>query len=212
MAAQPSNAALAAALRQEQRHRQQLHDTVNELMQLQKARKDTPKWIEEMPGRRVPYFAPIDLNLAANSTSKVESVHNVSTDGMFIITAIMGFFKRTSGAYAGIWGPITAYDARIAETGQQHGYAFLFNQPNVISGDVEIIDRGSDRNWQDRPVASAAWSPQAGGAYILPASNLLGRNSTIQVTFTPGVAIAQTGTVQIVLAGYKIVQGDTYQP
>lgn len=185
---------------------------IDQLMALQKASADSPKWIEQIPGRRVSFIAPINLTVEADSTSKVEGTYTVSEDGPFVVTGVAAFFKKTSGAYQNIWGYASAADARIAEVGQQHGYGYLFDQPQVCSGDIGITDRGSDRKWESADVASALYSPQGGGAYILPIGVLFGRQSVIEVGFTPNPAIPYSGVVQIVLLGYKIVQGATYQP
>lgn len=191
---------------------------IQEIVATLKAQSDTPKWIESIPGRRVPYFAAIDLNLPANSTSKQEGIHNVSTDGPFVVTAIAMFYRKTSGAYAGVWGYATAANSKIdatggaGATGQQHGFLNIFDQPHVTSGDWEITDRGSDRNWQNREISSALMNASAGGAYVLPTANIFGRNSTINATFTPNVAVPHTGQIQVLMLGYKIVQGDVYQP
>jgi len=47
---------------------------------------------------------------------------------------------------------------------------------------------------------------------VLPVACFFGKNSTITGRFTPGVEMLTAGTIQIGLYGYKIVQGDVYQP
>lgn len=185
---------------------------IDQLMALQKAATDAPKWIEQLPGRRVPFHAPINLSITADSTSQVTGTYSVTEDGPFVVTGIAAFFKKTSGAYAQIWGHATASCAKISQVSQQHGYQYLYDQPNLISGDIAITDRGSDRKWESADVSSALYSPEGGGAYVLPISCLFARNSVIEVAFTPNPSIPYTGTVQIILLGYKIVQGANYQP
>jgi hypothetical protein len=202
----------ARALRHLQGENAKTKQALEEVLDLLKARQDTPKWLEDIPGRRVPFIAPINLTIEANSTTTVEGNYTVSTDGPFVVTGLCIVYQKTEGAYQGIWGPASTLDARIAEIGQQHGYGYLFDQPHCISGDWEIIDRGSGRNWQHRPVSSALFAPDVGGVYVLPLSHLFGENSVINVRFTPGVAVPYAGTAQFALLGYKIVQGDIYQP
>lgn len=189
-----------------------MEQVVNQLTELQKASVDSPKWIEQLPGRRVPFWAAIDLTIAADSTSAVSGNYNVTEDGPFVMTGVAAFFQRTTGAYAGHWGFANTADARIASVSQQHGFGFIYDQPNIISGDFKIVDRGSDRNWQNKELASALLSPEAGGVYVFPVACLIDRSSVIEVTFTPGVSIPQAGKVQMILCGYKIVQGSSYQP
>jgi len=173
---------------------------------------NVPKWIEDIPGKRSPYFAVIENAISANSTAKEEGIHNLSVDGPFVCTGVALFFQKTEGAYQNVWGPATTFASKISLTGQQHGYGYLFDQPNVSSFTVEIVDQGSDRLWQNKPVASALYSPQAGGAYILPSTHLFGRTATITLKVTPDVAMPYASKVQGIFLGYKIIQGPVFQP
>ena len=121
-------------------------------------------------------------------------------------------WQRTSGAYTGWWGPATTFDSRIAPASQQHGLGGIFDQIMVHSFDVEIADKGSDRNWQNIAFASTLFAPQAGGIYGLPISYLFDTNSVCEVKVTPTAAQTVSGKVLVELLGYKIVQGSSYQP
>jgi len=204
----------AAAFKQLAARTGTLQQTVDQLMALQKAATDAPKWIEQIPGRRVPFHGGIDLAIEANNTAKVEGNYTVTEDGQFVVAAIGAFFQKTSGdpATKGIWGYASAADGRLAAPANPLGYAGIFDQPHIISGDFTIVDRGSDRRWENRDISTALFSPQAGGVYVLPVSCLMPRNAVIEVGFTPSKAIPYTGKVQMVLLGYKIVQGSTYAP
>lgn len=204
----------ASALKQLLTRVKQQEAQLNQLTALQKASADAPKWIEQIPGRRVSFWAVIEMTISADSTSQVDGTYQVTEDGPFVVTGVGLFFQKTSGAYANIWGYASAGGAKIAAgtTGQQHGYEYLFDQPHVISGDFKLIDRGSDRNWQSKEVASALFSPEAGGIYALPVGVLFSQSSVVEAKFTPGNSIPYSGKVQCVLCGYKIVQGQTYQP
>jgi hypothetical protein len=122
------------------------------------------------------------------------------------------FWQRTSAPYAGLWGPATTIDSKIALAGQNLGFGYLLDQPHVGSFDVEINESGSDRNWQNIAFASAMFAPSQGGVYVLPVSLLVGRASVLTVKVTPTVAQTVAGKVAAYFLGYKIVQGDTYQP
>lgn len=203
---------MAAAVRRVASDNEQLKQVVAQLQGFMQSMANVPKWIEEIPGARSPYFEVIEISIDANSTAKREGTATISTDGPFVCTGIALFHQKTSGAYNGIWGPATAFGARISTVGQQHGFAYLFDQPHCGSYTVEITAHGSDRLWQSQPVASSLYSPEAGGAYILPASHLFGRNSTIRLAVTPDVSMPYSAKVQGVFLGYKIVQGAVYQP
>lgn len=189
-----------------------LEQNVEELKSLMKASQGTPRWIEQLPGRRVPYWAAIDITIAASSTSRVEGSHTVSTDGPLVINGIAMFFQRTSSPYNGFWVPATTVEARIAPATQTQGVGGLLDSPVLGSFDVEFTEAGADRNWQNSAFASALFSPAMGGTFVLPVSHLVPRASVITAKVTPTFAQTVAGKVEVILCGYKIVQGDTYQP
>ncbi|MFH1645991.1 MAG: hypothetical protein ABIB11_06180 [Candidatus Omnitrophota bacterium] len=206
---------LNALYAQQRADRQELAETkrtLEEMRAIIQQANDAPKWIENIPGKRVPYMAGITINIAASSTTRVEGTFTISRDGPFVCCAIHMVWKRTTGAYQNWWGPATTYDLRIAPASQQLGFSALFDQVIVHSFDVEIADRGSDRNWQNVAFASTLFSPQAGGVYVLPIAYLFDTNSVAEVALTPTAAQTVAGTVLVELLGYKIVQGATFQP
>lgn len=208
-----ARAAIANMAMRLKQHEAQL----SQLTALQKAVADAPKWIEQIPGRRVPFNAVIDLRIERDSTSKVDGTYHVSEDGPFVVTAIALFYKRLEdteeGAQlSGVWGYATATDARVRTNYPTVvGYAEM-DIPHVTSGSLQIADRGSDRVWQNKELSSALFSPSAGGVYVLPIACLFERNSVIEASFSPSRAVSYLGLVQTILLGYKIVQGLSYQP
>jgi len=206
---------LKALYLQQRKDRQELASmkkSLEEQKSLLEMSGDAPKYIENIPGKRVPYMAGISITIAANSTTRSDGTYTVSRDGPFVITALQMSWQRTSGPYQGWWGPASTFDMRIAPALQQFGLGGMFDQIVVNSFDVEIADRGSDRNWQNIPFASTLFSPQAGGIYGLPVSYLLDTNSVCEVRVTPNAAQTVSGIVLVELLGYKIVQGSSYQP
>ena len=203
---------LINALMASQRRIEGLEKGLDEMRSMLRAVSDAPKWIEEIPGRRVPYFATIDINIAASSTSRAEGTYTISTDGPFACIGVAMFWQRTAAPYNGMWAPATTVEAKIAHSSQQLGFNLLFDSPLMGSFDVEIAESGSDRNWQNNAFSSALFSPSQGGVYVLPIANLFGRSAVATVKVTPTVAQTVAGKVQVILLGYKIVQGDTYQP
>lgn len=205
-------AALYGQQRQDRATIAKLTSSVQEMRSLLEAAGDAPKYIENIPGKRVPYMAGISITIDENSTARAEGTYTVSRDGPFVCTAIQMSWQRTSGAYTGWWGPASTFDLRIAPASQQLGLGGLFDQVIVNSFDVEISDKGSDRNWQNIPFASTLFSPQAGGIYGLPVSYLFDTNSVAEVKVHPNAPQEVSGKVLIELLGYKIVQGSSYQP
>lgn len=190
----------------------QMQKALDEQKSLLESAGDAPKYIENIPGKRVPYMAGISITIEASSTTRAEGTYTVSRDGPFVITSLQMSWRRTSGAYQGWWGPASTFDMRIAPASQQLGLGGIFDQIVVHSFDVEVADKGSDRNWQNIAFASSLFSPQAGGIYGLPVSYLLDTNSVCEVKVTPNAAQTVSGVVLVELLGYKIVQGSTYQP
>lgn len=205
-------AALYAQQRTDRANNVKMAQQMQEMKSLLEAAGDAPKYIENMPGKRVPYMAGISITIAANSAARAEGTFTVSRDGPFVVTALQMSWMRTSGAYAGWWGPATTFDSRIAPASQQLGLGGIFDQIMVHSFDCEIADKGSDRNWQNIAFASTLFSPQAGGIYGLPVSYLFDTNSVAEVKVTPTAPQNVSGKVLVELLGYKIVQGSTYQP
>lgn len=198
---------LLGMIQAQQKRLDQQQKFSEEVRDLLRASQDSPKYIDTIPGRRVPYMAAIELAIAADSTSKVEGQFTNPQDGPFVLVGIGLFFRRTEGSY-GVWGPANTLKATISEVGQQHGYGFLLDQPHCISGDVELSDQGSGRLLQDRPIASAAFD----GPYVLPVEFLVDTASVIKASFSPNIASPFAGIVQVDLMGYKVVQGNTIQP
>lgn len=201
-----------AALRKSQGEVNALKQGMREIQALLAKNANAPKWIEDLPGKRVEYNGVIDVAIPANSLSRVEGSYPVSTDGPFVITAIAMFYQRTEGPYAGVWAPASMLNSKIDAGNTGLGFLGLYDQPVVGSFDVEFAESGSDRNWQNNPFSSAIFAPSIGGVYVLPVGALIGRSALVLVRVTPTVAQEQEGKVQIILLGYKIVQGDTYQP
>lgn len=217
--------AVFAALRRNAANNAQLQEQMTKLEGFLTGMMNVPKFIEDIPGKRSPYFEVIDIDFNAGSTAKREGTTPISTDGPFVCTGIHLAFQHTTGPYAGLWGPATTMDSRLIvdRTLGTNGLMGVFDQPHVGSFTIEITAHGSDRLWQSQPVPSSLYSPQAGGAYILPASHLFGRNATIRLAATPDVVFnvwdAQEEELVYVdsrlvgvFLGYKIVQGAQYQP
>lgn len=206
---------LQALYAQQRKDRQQIKDLgkmIEELKSIVEVSADAPKWIEDIPGKRVPYIATLDIPVVSGSTTRVEGQYPVTQDGPFVTTGMAMFWTRTSGAYQGYWMPATTYGMKIAAASQQLGYGYLFDNPCVASFDVEISDSGSDRNWQNVSFASALFNPESGGIYMWPTAYMFATNSVARVFVTPTVAPDTSGTVAVLLLGYKIVQGVAYQP
>lgn len=206
---------LAALYAQQRKDRSQIKDltqVVEELKSVVQVAADAPKWIEDIPGKRVPYIATIEINVDSGSLTRQEGQYPVTQDGPFVTTGMAMFWTRTSGAYQGYWMPATTFGLKMAHAEMGLGFGGLFDNPCVATFDVEIADSGSDRNWQNIAFASALFNPESGGIYMWPTAYMFATNSVARVYVTPTVAPTTDGTVAVLLLGYKIVQGVAYQP
>jgi hypothetical protein len=201
-----------AALRKSQQEVMTLKQGLREVQALLAKNANAPKWIEDLPGKRVQYEGVIDVDIPAQSLTRVEGSYPVSTDGPFVITSVAMFYQRKEGPYAGVWGPASMLNSKIDAGLSGVGFLGIYDQPVVGSFNVEFAESGSDRNWQNNSFSSALFAPSVGGVYVLPVGALIGRSGLVLARVTPTVAQEYEGQVQIILLGYKIVQGDSYQP
>jgi hypothetical protein len=201
---------LAASLRKADARVSNMEEALTQLRAYLDNVGQTPKFIDQMPGKREPFTVSVNIAIAANSTSRISGSKQLSVDGEFVITGIAAFNKLTSGAYAGAVGPATTFGAKISSVSQQHGFMRLFDSPAVGSYELEIRTEGSSRYWQDGPFASGLLNDNAGGAYIIPVQYLVGRGGSLVVDVTPLVVNVYAATLQVLFLGYKIVTGSTY--
>lgn len=201
---------LIAAIRKNQGDISALKQNISEVVALLAKNANAPRWIEDIPGKRVQFNGIVDIPIAAQSRSRVEGSYSVSTDGPFIIVGVGMFYQRIDGPLAGVWAPATMTENKIESAGT--GMLGIYDQPVVGSFDVEFAESGSDRNWQNNAFSSGLFAPAVGGVYVLPVAALIGRSALVMVRVTPTVVQPYDGKVQVLLLGYKIVQGDSYQP
>jgi len=205
-------AQLAASNRVNSQKLATMGQVVEELKSLVRAGADAPKYIENIPGRRVPYIAEIDITIASGSSARVEGTYPVSQDGPYVLTGLAAFWQRTTAPYNNYPGPATTVGLRMAPASQNVGFDNLFDTPVVGSFNLEIADSASDRNWQNQAFTSAILNPDNGYMFMFPVSYLFPTNTVARVYVTPTVAQEIAGQVLVVLLGYKIVQGQAYQP
>ena len=203
-----------ASLRRSNGEVQLLKQSMSQIQALLANQANAPRWIEDLPGKRVQFNGIIDIPIAANSLSRIEGSYSVSTDGPFIIAGVGMFFQVTDPQcpYAGVWAPACMTENKIDASAGGLGFMGIYDQPVVGSFDVEFAESGSDRNWQNSAFSSALFAPSVGGVYTLPVAALIGRSALVMARVTPTVRQLFDGKIQIQLLGYKIVQGDSYQP
>ena len=209
------DARVNALYAQQRKDRQSLADAlkvIDELKAMARQSADAPTLISQIPGKRVPYLAQIEITITASSTARAEGTYPVSQDGPFVCTGAAMFWRRTTGAYTGWWGPATTVGQKMAAASQQIGFDTLFDNPIVHSFNVELTDTASDRQWQNQAFASAIFNPENGYMFMWPVQYLFPTNTVAKLAVTPTAAQSVAGVVAVILLGYKIVQGAGYQP
>ncbi len=203
---------LAAKARKQEMQLADQGALIDRLQDIIQQNQDAPAFIDQIPGRRVPYLETVEIAVPAHSTARLQGRASISQDGPFVIQAIALFFERTAGPYANAYKPATTVDQKMADQAMQLGNQFIFNNPIGIDFDIEIADTASDRNWQNIGFPSALCAESIGYMYMLPVSYLADANTIVRVYATPKIAQDYAGQLSVVLAGYKIVQGASYQP
>src|SRR5262249_19134489 len=69
--------------------------------------------------------------------------------------------------------------------------------------EFEISDGNSDRNWQDKPVASSFLYSVGGHPAYLPVPKEFDPNTTVTVSVTPVRPVTSAGVLKFTFLGYK---------
>ena len=203
---------LAGAFRKQKKQLDDLSSVTEQLKGVIEQAGAAPAYIDQIPGRRVPYLHRVELLVAANSTARIEGRANITQDGPFVITGIMLLFERTAGPYNSKYYAATTIDLKMAEAVMSLGFQGLFNNPVGFDADIQITDTASDRGWQNIAFPSAICNAENAYTYMLPLSYLADQNTTVNIAATPKFTQDFAGTLHVMLLGYKIVQGASYQP
>lgn len=211
MAADPNlNALLRQVLRRQQQMEQQHNAVLAKYEEFIRACEDQPRSItqeiDSLPGRRIFYT----LGALVAFTDQQDGLRGqplqylVSQDGAFIGThyplAIWRPSAPDNATNFGRWRPVASWPLPTQELGG-----------DIIDLSYEVVDSGSQRNFQNEPVGPIFSRPD--NLIPLPVPTLFAPNSTIQVVptferilFDPAVDVPTTeGTLYIGFPGYRVV-------
>lgn len=203
---------LAGAFRKQKDQLDDLTSVTEQLKGVIEQAGAAPAYIDQIPGRRVPYIHRVELLVPASSTARAEGRANITQDGPFVVTGIMLLFERTTGPYSSKYYSATTIDLKMAHAAMALGFQTLFDNPVGFDADIQITDTASDRGWQNIAFPSAVCNAENAYTYMLPLSYLADQNTTINIAATPKYVQDYAGTLHVLLLGYKIVQGASYQP
>lgn len=198
------------------RQEQQLATLQSQIAELQKRPRSITEEIDAIPGRRIVYT----LSGEQSFTSSQDGVRGnpismlVSQDGPFVMThypLVMWYPNAPSTATNfGRWRPISSWPL----PNQQNATAATNADSTVldiIDISFEIVDGGSQRNFQNLTVAPGLLS-RPDNLVPLPVPTLFAPNTTVQVIVTYNNILFSTantpptgGNLHVDLPGYRIV-------
>ena len=170
----------------------------------------TPRFIEDIPGPRMPYTYVIEIPFTALDTvSQTRSV-TIAADGPFVTTAMTAFWRPTDAAstFTNQWLPVSRLSTRV----------FNGQLPALLNADADFIQYpefsfkmttgGSGRFWQSDWLAGPMFDQMpAARPWYTGISGWIERTNTVSVEARPEVPIPanQTGSIWMYLEGYQIL-------
>jgi len=207
--APPSNAALAAALRQTRQLLNQQSQSISVLQQMLADLASKPRSVQEeidaIPGRRIESILSGEITFTAAQAGQQGNpiTITVSQDGPFVMTHYpQALWRPSSPANAtnfGIWRPVRSFPLPT----QQVTSDFI----DIL---YQIFDAGAGRLFQNAPRGPLFSQPDS--LLPCPIPTLWSPNSTIQfvptynaINFNSGGTATTGGTLHVDLIGYRVV-------
>lgn len=170
-----------------------------------------PFYVEQIPGKRVPYWAVIGITIPAQSTSRTSGIHTLSMDGPFVATDIFANFLPASGGGANA-NAVNRWRGPSSDEPETELAA------NTFSLDVpdffwELEDAGSNRARQNLPIPSAVFSHGRVNLGEFGVGDFFERSSVIRVWITPTRLMGSSGTygtLWVTLKGFKILVSQAF--
>jgi hypothetical protein len=177
--------------------------------------RDQILFIDQIPGRRIPFDMLLSIPIGANVTSAQQQTMTISQDGPFVATARFAVFQsshqfsqlvngarvsfqgRTNGRFRPIhsvcdWLDGAAFQPVVGAANPGVGgpiYASPSNHAGSRSmefdGVVELINQGSGYPRHNTPVPTAFWAAEQNSAFQLAALDFFERGEVIQIKVTP---------------------------
>jgi hypothetical protein len=167
--------------------------------------------IESIPGRRVPYNlnGEVEFTIADNARRGEPTNHLVSQDGPFIWThqpiAMWRPSAPTTATALGLWRPITTWPLPDQAAGGGQDL-----DTDLVSISFEIVDAGSQRNFQNAPTPAGVLSyplqlvPLAKPVLVTPNSVLQFFPTYNRILFNNPEVAPTEGILSVSFPGYRI--------
>ncbi len=167
--------------------------------------------VDELPGLRIPYKAKIPITFDSSSAGPFRGSYTHSATGLFVVTAIHGTWLPTTSSSANKFRHISALQDGVSADPQEITPDFHFR----------ITTNGNDLQWQTIPTTIGLAAPTGVPSPLLftnrerplylAAPAQITPNSTVTVECFPILNPKANGTVDVILDGYIIAQGDTWK-
>jgi len=176
---------------------------------------DKVMYINEIPGRRIPFDALVSIQVGANVDAKLPQSIPISQDGPFVAVLrycvfqssynfnvtdganVANFIGRSNGRFRPVHSVCDWTDSQILQptvgianpgTGAPI-YASPSNHSGYRSmefdGMIEFMNEGSGRFRHNNPVPSAFWMEEGNSGFQLAALDFFERGDTLQFLVTP---------------------------
>jgi hypothetical protein len=166
--------------------------------------RERPYYIEDVPGKRVPFFAVITFPVpfVTINDHRAVGIHTLSMDGPFVATDLYGVFLPTSS--------VNRFKNPSSDEPENEFTANSFSV-DVLDFLWELEDAGGGRYQQNLPVPSAILSHGRVNLGELSIGGFYERQGVIRIWITPSQGFDGDGTLYMILKGFKILVSQSFE-
>src|SRR3990167_8493044 len=178
--------------------------------------KLAPRYIEDIPGKRVPYWWVISISIdsAISDGARWSGAATLSQDGPFVINSTRAFWRVTTQSASAdadvsrAFAPVSRYPMLLAAA-----TAAPVIDRDIIDWFFAIQLSGGDRLWQNSDMPGAVFATQGNRPEYFGMPGWVERNDTMTIQATASISSTAAnapdtscrGTLYIVHSGYKIL-------
>lgn len=171
------------------------------------------RYIEDIPGKRVPYLYGVNVEFATAATAPARTTGTitVSQDGPFVAVDIWCTWRvtLTGDANIGRFFPVSSGDPHSGVVLVVAGAANDTFRDDMVDFLIDFTDAGADRQLQNIPIPGHLFQDRP---LRLNVPWFLERNSAVTVGVTQLRGIDSTGIFSVEMHGYKIIAPIDYRP
>lgn len=171
------------------------------------------RYIEDIPGKRVPYLYGVNIEFATAATAPARTTGTItiSQDGPFVAVDIWVTWRvtLTGDANIGRYFPVSSGDPHSGVVLVVAGAGNDTFRDDMVDFLIDFTDAGADRQLQNIPIPGHFFQDRP---LRLNVPWFLERNSAVTVGVSQLRGIDSTGILNINLVGYRILQPIDYRP